>query len=269
MSRITFTRPDGTVVAVGDEATFLEALDTKFAEWKRQINMKYFSPIDGWSDDAVMLLHRSIATLNSDIEEFGEYQFFKHLSLTSVYLPKIITVTRSMFEGCSALATVQIQQATTMDINAFKGCSALMDIYAPNMTLLKEAALAGCISLRRVYFPSVTEFGGMNVVGFAAAEKCILLFPKMKKLSNYFGQGSSKNVYLVFPEKSLVTLPTTNIYGECSVYVPADMVDTYKSATNWSANASRIKAIEDDPDILAYMAEVGYDYTPTTAEVSE
>ena len=37
--------------------------------------------------------------------------------------------------------------------------------------------------------------------------------------------------------------------GTGFVYVPASLIDTFKSATNWVAYASQIRAIEDYPDI--------------------
>ena len=37
--------------------------------------------------------------------------------------------------------------------------------------------------------------------------------------------------------------------GTGFVYVPAESVDTYKSATNWSTYAEQIRAIEDYPEI--------------------
>jgi hypothetical protein len=37
--------------------------------------------------------------------------------------------------------------------------------------------------------------------------------------------------------------------GEGYIYVPASMVDSYKSASNWSTYAAQIRAIEDYPEI--------------------
>ena len=33
--------------------------------------------------------------------------------------------------------------------------------------------------------------------------------------------------------------------GECYLYVPSSLIETYKTATNWSTYANRIRAIED------------------------
>ena len=37
--------------------------------------------------------------------------------------------------------------------------------------------------------------------------------------------------------------------GTGYIYVPMSLVDTYKSATNWSTFANQFRAIEDYPDI--------------------
>lgn len=269
MSRITFTRPDGTVVAVEDEATFMEALDTKFAEWKKQINLKYLSPLDGWSEDATMLLNRSYTTMNADIEEGGAYLFYNSPLLVSADLPNIRILSKYMFANCTALTTVNLPKAETFGEGIFDTCSVLTDIFAPNVVTLPQHCFRDCNSLRRLYFPNAKNTNGMNNFNFSPPDKCFVLLPAMKSVGNYFGQGSGVNVFLVFPQRTLVSLSGANISGSLKVYVPANMVEEYKNATNWSKTPGKIKSIEDDPDILAYMAEVGYEYIPTTAEVSE
>ena len=37
--------------------------------------------------------------------------------------------------------------------------------------------------------------------------------------------------------------------GTGYIYVPKALVDSYKSATNWTTYASQIRAIEDYPDV--------------------
>ena len=55
---------------------------------------------------------------------------------------------------------------------------------------------------------------------------------------------------------TVAKLGTNNVFsktplesGNGYIYVPAALVDSYKSATNWSVFADQIRAIEDYPDI--------------------
>ena len=57
---------------------------------------------------------------------------------------------------------------------------------------------------------------------------------------------------IILRSKTVCTAESTSCIGKPSqvyVYVPAALVDTYKAATNWSAYADKIRAIEDYPEI--------------------
>ena len=48
--------------------------------------------------------------------------------------------------------------------------------------------------------------------------------------------------------------------GGCRFYVPTSLVEAYKSATNWSACAEQIRAIEDYPEITGGATILGIEY---------
>lgn len=63
-------------------------------------------------------------------------------------------------------------------------------------------------------------------------------------------------VTLILRSETLVPLASVTVFtqtpmasGTGYIYVPSDLVDSYKSATNWSAYADQIRAIEDYPEI--------------------
>jgi hypothetical protein len=106
--------------------------------------------------------------------------------------------------------------------------------YANNVvTNIGDYAFYGCSNLATVDFPAATS------------------------ISQYAFNSCSKLTALILRNtETVVTLSNTNAFkstpitsGAGYIYVPATLVDSYKSATNWSGSADKIRAIEDYPDI--------------------
>lgn len=272
MSRITFTRPDGTAVAVEDEATFLEALEAKFAEWKNQIGLRYGSPLNGWSEDASLLLNKTLtALISDDIDAIGSYQFYEFVHLTDVNLQKATTIGGNAFGNCSTLTRIICPNVTIITDMAFSNCKKLSEVYFPKV-VTANSVFNGLESLYRLYLPSCTTITKMNSMSIGKAGiKSIVLLPVLSSIPSGFKGYSNADQRIVLPQSYVIpALNAGAITTGSAIYcVPARLLASYKVATNWSSGTQFIQAIEDDPDILAYMAEVGYDYTPTTAEVSE
>lgn len=77
--------------------------------------------------------------------------------------------------------------------------------------------------------------------------KMVLEYPSVVPLGN-------KSVFATTP-MSLSTY--TGSFG--SIYVPASLVDAYKSATNWATYADRITAIVKEPTLISFtVGEVEY-----------
>ena len=97
-------------------------------------------------------------------------------------------------------------------------------IKSPSTTSIGYQAFRYCSSLTEASFPNVTSIGNF------AFNQCT------KLTTIYVGTNTS----------TVCTLSSTNAFSNCTnltnIYVPASLVDSYKSATNWSSYASKIKA---------------------------
>ena len=107
---------------------------------------------------------------------------------------------------------------------AFRSCSGLTEVSFPNATSIGAYAFRSCSSLTSVSIPNATSIGSY------AFDSCSGL------TTIYVGTNTS----------TVCTLSNTNAFTKCTnltnIYVPASLVDSYKSATNWSKYASKIKA---------------------------
>ena len=100
-------------------------------------------------------------------------------------------------------------EITSIGNSAFRDCTSLTSIDLPNVTSIGAYAFKDCTSLTSIILRSNTT--------------CAL----------------SSGVFTNTPISS----------GTGYIYVPSTLVDSYKTATNWSTYASQIRAIEDYPDI--------------------
>ena len=106
----------------------------------------------------------------------------------------------------------------------FYDCFSLTSITIPySVTEISYDAFNSCSKLKNISIPS-----NVTSIGNRAFDNCTSL--------------TSVTVNAITPP----TLSADNVFGDtnnCPIYVPPQSVDAYKSATNWSTYASRIKAI--------------------------
>ena len=145
-------------------------------------------------------------TFNSYIQKLEEHPFyimrFIERSIENIKLSNATSIGYSAFSNCSSLTSVAFPNAIRIGDNAFDSCSSLTSVDIPNATRIDSYAFYGCSSLTTIY------------VGTNTSTVC--------------------------------TLYNTYVFNNCpnlaNIYVPASLVDSYKSATNWSSFASKIKA---------------------------
>ena len=184
-------------------------------------------PSGGGNEDLINLIEREVTTF--DIPEgttkIGDYAFYNCSNLTSVTIPNSVTIIGGYaFNNCLSLTSVTIPNSvTSIGGSAFNRCSSLTSVTIPNsVTSIGGYAFNKCSSLTSVTIPnSVT-----SIVSYAFY-KCPSLTSVTIKAITPPTLGSS----------------AFNDTNNCPIYVPAESVDAYKTATNWSAYADRIQAI--------------------------
>ena len=110
----------------------------------------------------------------------------------------------------------------------------------------------------RIIERSITEYrdDGVTTIGFIAFGYCKQLTYVDLPSITYFGENvflfDSSLVSVVLRNTECVPTAAGNIFaltpiasGTGYIYVPRDLVDSYKAATNWSTYANQFRALED------------------------
>lgn len=142
-------------------------------------------------------------------------------------------VGNATFDGCSALTTISIPNCQSVNAYAFRSCHALQSISIPLCTSILSWAFYRCSSLSNVYLSDCKYISG------SAFQSCSALM----NLTIAGSSVTSLNTYTVFNNTPLSNSTYTGSFG--SIYVPASLVDSYKSASGWKNYSARITAIEE------------------------
>lgn len=175
--------------------------------------MNFINTLDQLDDDIVF---------KSIVE--GTITEFKDDFLTSLR--------RYAFYQCKELETVSLPNVTEVGSECFQGCEKLKAFYTPNLSVISSECFGRCLSLTRIDLPITNDIGANAFNGCEALNTVILRRSNQAGLSNI---------------NAFTNTPIAN--GTGYIYVPRNLVDRYKSATNWSTFVNQLRAIEDYPDI--------------------
>ena len=129
------------------------------------------------------------------------------------------------------LSEFYTDEAVTISDHLFNGCSNLIKFAAPNATGIGGYVFLGCGSIKYIDVGNSSAYNANTAVGCHKIKTIIMRSKSVAVLSVKF----SNNISI------------TN--GTCYFYVPKELVEEYKQATNWSVYANQIRAIEDYPEI--------------------
>ena len=178
------------------------------------------------------IIDRTITEItNNSVASIGKYAFSKCTNLTNVTFTETTIVDEEAFEGCTGLITINFPKATHFRYSSFKGCKALTNINAPELTYLNVNVFYGCTSLTSVDLPKV------NSIGNGCFQSCTSLTKVILRANEvcYISRGAGASIFNNTPIKN----------GTGYVYVPDDLVESYKADTNWSEIADQIKPISE------------------------
>ena len=163
------------------------------------------------------------------VTSLGEYAFYSCTNLSSVDIPAATSIGGYAFQYCSALTSVYFPAVTTVETTAFSNCSALVSVRFPAAETFGSSVFKNCSSLMTADFAAAKSFG--NIAFSSCSALTCLIIRTIEKPCTLYGKSDLNNT------------PIAN--GTGYIYVPADLVDSYKAATNWAVHANQFRALED------------------------
>ena len=149
-----------------------------------------------------------------------------------------------------SITSISSNTVTILGYNALTSCASLESVDFPNVTEVQDFAFTGCPALKSINLPNFRENSGEMSFAYCESLSSIDL-PKLELLGYAAFEGCSNLTSVTIRTPSVCRgigamfddTPIANYEGY--IYVPADLVDSYKSATNWSKHASQIRAIQE------------------------
>lgn len=184
------------------------------------------------------------------------YAFSQAKNLTKVVLPKVTYIMQSAFYSCDALEEAQFESLESIGYEAFQRCSIknidmskvktvatsafsrsnIMKAKMPLVESMDSGVFQYCINLTMLDISNPEATKVPDIKGYNAFSSCTsmkaLILRSTSQMIKLTASGDNK-------------LPPTVTDGTCFIYVPRTLLETYKTATNWSVYAEQFRALED------------------------
>ena len=166
------------------------------------------------------LINHTLTSFEEDgVTTLGNYALYRNSALTSVKFPNLTNTGQYSFQYCTGLQHItadQFPNLTTIGSYAFANCTNLVDAEFSAVTSIQSSAFSSCSNLEKV------DLKGASPVNIQSA------FSSCSKMDALFVRSTTKSTI------SSGGLNGTKIgMTNGAVYVPTDLVDTYKADSNW------------------------------------
>lgn len=163
--------------------------------------------------------YSKLETINlPNAETIGDYGISGCNSLTNLSLPKVNKIGSNAFNNNQYLINVELLELKVLEYAAFSSCYRLETVILPLVTELKTTVFQKCYSLKKLVL------GANKVVTMREAQMLSNCYRFSGTVNSTYNPNGDKDGY---------------------IYVPDDLVERYKSATNWSVYASQIKPLSE------------------------
>lgn len=203
--------------------------------------------VDHSVEDAIITRSISGAYSNDRITTVGVCAFLGCQTLTAIDLPNVTQVKRNAFETCTSLQTINLPKVTALDRDVFYN-SAIPQANFPLVTTIGNNCFRMAKNLTSANLPLVTDLpadsfrqSAIQTADFSAVTNINrTAFTDCTSLETIIIRTPS---VCVISDISVALRGSKIASGTGYIYVPDNLVDSYKTATNWVALANQIKPI--------------------------
>ena len=199
--------------------------------------------------------------------------FYNCKNLQEINIPLVTELPYQCFYNCTNFPGLDLTNIKTLDSYCFYGCEGITSVDLSNISSIGEGVFYNCSNLQEVIYPAEFsavpyqlfrgctslqnfDFSNITTIYSSAFSKCPLTevnLPKITRLNGYcFGECSNLVKVIIRQNTSVCTLSSTNVFnstpianGEGFIYVPDELLEDYKVATNWSTYVEQIKPLSE------------------------
>ena len=219
--------------------------------------------LEDFEDDRITRVRNHAFDFNDELKSInlpnvtavGDYAFNDCYNLeNAIFSNKITNIGSYCFDSCYKLNNISdFSNVKTLPNYSFNACCCLNNIDLSNIIQIYSYALQHC-GIGTVVLPKCTNL--YEYISNGVRISTIDLYKLVASSINSFRDSYSLS-HLILRSDSLCVLNSTSAFintpiaeGLGWIYVPTDLVDTYKTATNWSTYANRIVSIDEYPKAL-------------------
>ena len=226
----------------------------------------------GWDQKSITEGNIEIINLDNSASFVANYAFYNNSYIQTVNLSYATTVRISAFYGCISLSQVSLPMCSSIGANAFYYCISLSQVSLPMCSYISNNAFQYCSSLSQVSLPMCSSIGAnafedcrslsqvslpmCSSIGGNAFEDCRSLSQVSLPMCRYIGANVFRNCsslsIITIGYSGVCSLNSSNAFSNAqitsstgSIYVPTSLVDSYKSAKNWSYFSTQIFPISE------------------------
>lgn len=195
--------------------------------------------------------------------------FIQCSQLMSITAPKVTTIQSYAFKSCWSLSEINFPNLTSLGYSAFANCSMLTEVSFSQIEVIDNMAFYYCMNLRSCTFDTATivansAFYYCSKLTSVSIPLAIAIYSdafrfcyalQQIELPNVIVIGANafsyctnlETVILGLNTSTVCTLSHSNAFIGASslsyIYVPSSLVESYKTATNWTYFSSIIYGV--------------------------
>lgn len=162
----------------------------------------------------------SITTdINSNVETIRQYALSDCENITNMKFPKAETVQFRAFQNCKSLKKVSLPvwKGSAQAMNTFQYCTALEEVDMPACENIR-GVFYGCTALKSIRLPALLNIRQEAFINCKSLDTIIL---------------PNNNIVTLVNISAFTGTPFASGGTGGTVYVPASLIEAYKTATNW------------------------------------
>lgn len=172
---------------------------------------------------------------------------------------KIVSLKDNALSCVNNLSKVNLKNLTTIGLNVMANSNNLQYVYLPNLTTLSQNTFNNT-KIANLVLPYVTALGYQSLRNIAGAKRlilprliniaeCYINYPLIDagQISSWASNMSAYNLNILILRKNSTVCTLSNsarIPNVEEIYVPQDLIESYKVATNWATYADKFKPLE-------------------------